>query len=305
MQSTDAPPVGAVARLGRSEAVVAPGQDRLAVVLAPLMIAGAALVAGCSTPISPAPIINRPAVPATPASVTVPRAEIPAAAGAGGGAAETGPAPIEASPIRAGRIESRTLGGTVALPGASAESANAGVRMGPSGLKQPYSEQALKQAGQASSANPPAMPAPSVAAVKRPIPLPAPAPKADRDPAAGMFIWPAKGKLGEGFDAGKQMGISIAGRPGDPVVAAAAGKVIFSGLGPRGYGQLLIVQHPKQSLLSVYAHNRKLLVKEGQFVKQGQKIAEIGATGTNSPKLHFEIRRQGKPIDPLRVLPER
>jgi lipoprotein NlpD len=118
------------------------------------------------------------------------------------------------------------------------------------------------------------------------------------------FIWPAHGALVQKFADKKSMGIGISGRAGDRVNATADGEVIFSGLGPRGYGKLLIVKHNPE-LLSVYAHNRNLLVKEGQEVRQGQKIAELGSTGTDRPKLHFEIRRQGKPVDPLAFLPER
>ena len=100
------------------------------------------------------------------------------------------------------------------------------------------------------------------------------------------------------------MGISIAGSAGDPVNAAADGKVIFSGPGPRGYGNLLIVKHDGDTL-TVYAHNRALLVKDGQSVKRGQKIAEVGDTGTDRTKLHFEVRKSGRPIDPQKLLPPR
>lgn len=100
------------------------------------------------------------------------------------------------------------------------------------------------------------------------------------------------------------MGIAIAGKPGDPVVAAGDGKVIFSGPGPRGYGNLVIIKHDADTL-SVYAHNRSLLVKEGASIKRGQRIAELGETGADSPQLHFEIRKQGKPVDPAQFLPPR
>ena len=99
-------------------------------------------------------------------------------------------------------------------------------------------------------------------------------------------------------------GIALGGSAGDPVVAAADGKVIFSGNGPRGYGNLVIVKH-SNDLLSVYAHNRSLAVKEGQSVKRGQKLAELGETGGTTPRLHFEIRQQGKPVDPAAFLPKR
>jgi lipoprotein NlpD len=99
-------------------------------------------------------------------------------------------------------------------------------------------------------------------------------------------------------------GIDIAGRVGDPVYASAAGKVVYSGSGLRGYGNLIIIAH-KSNYLSAYAHNSKILVKEGQQVSKGQKIAEVGNSDADQPKLHFEIRREGKPLDPSRYLPER
>lgn len=100
------------------------------------------------------------------------------------------------------------------------------------------------------------------------------------------------------------MGISIAGNLGEPISAAADGRVIFSGNGPRGYGNLVIVKHDADTL-SVYAHNRTLLVKEGETVTRGQRIAELGDSGTDRPKLHFEIRKSGKPVDPQKFLPAR
>ena len=97
-------------------------------------------------------------------------------------------------------------------------------------------------------------------------------------------------------------GIDIAGAAGQPVTAGAAGKVVYAGTGLRGYGKLIIVKH-NDTYLSAYAHNREILVKEGQQVAKGQKIAEMGNTDADQVKLHFEIRRQGKPVDPLRYLP--
>ncbi len=98
------------------------------------------------------------------------------------------------------------------------------------------------------------------------------------------------------------MGVAIAGKPGDPVVAARDGRVIFSGTGPKGYGNLVIVKHD-DDLLSVYAHNRQILVKDQAQVKRGQRIADLGESDSERPKLHFEIRKQGKPVDPLQFLP--
>jgi lipoprotein NlpD len=117
------------------------------------------------------------------------------------------------------------------------------------------------------------------------------------------WIWPSPGKVVQTYD-GKNKGLDIAGKVGDAVIAAADGKVVYSGNGLRGYGNLIVVKH-NESFLSAYAHNRSNLVTEGQAVKRGQKIAEMGNSDADRVKLHFEIRRQGKPVDPLKYLPER
>lgn len=114
------------------------------------------------------------------------------------------------------------------------------------------------------------------------------------------WYWPTQGKLVKRF-ASSNKGIDIAGRLGQAVNSTAAGVVMYSGNGLRGYGNLLIIKHDKRTL-SAYAHNQKLLVKEGEPVKAGQKIAEMGSSGARQVMLHFEIRRDGKPIDPLKVL---
>lgn len=118
--------------------------------------------------------------------------------------------------------------------------------------------------------------------------------------------WPAKGSLIAGFLNNKPgaKGIDIAGRMGESVSAAATGRVVYAGNGLLGYGNLIIIKH-SEKFLSAYAHNRKILVKEQQDVTVGQPIAEIGATGSDKVKLHFEIRRDGKPVDPLKYLPRR
>jgi lipoprotein NlpD len=113
---------------------------------------------------------------------------------------------------------------------------------------------------------------------------------------------PAQGKLIAGFSEASNKGLDIAGKPGDPVIASAPGRVVYSGSGLRGYGKLVIIKHNK-TYLSAYAHNRDILVKEGQSVIKGQKIAEIGNTDSDVPKLHFEIRKLGKPVDPAKYLP--
>ncbi|MFT5483237.1 MAG: lipoprotein NlpD [Halieaceae bacterium] len=120
-----------------------------------------------------------------------------------------------------------------------------------------------------------------------------------------LWRWPATGKVvGVYGSGGAHKGIDIGGKKGEPVYSSAAGRVVYAGDGILGYGNLLIVKHSEQ-YLSAYGHNRQLLVEEGASVKAGQKIAEKGDSGTNSVKLHFEIRRDGKPIDPIRLLPRR
>ena len=129
-----------------------------------------------------------------------------------------------------------------------------------------------------------------------------PAASAGEDDVA--FIWPSSGTLLAGFDEARNKGYDISGKAGDPVVAAADGRVVYAGAGLRGYGNLIILKH-NNTFLTAYAHNQALLVKEDQAVRKGQKIAEMGSTDADRVKLHFEIRRQGKPVDPVRYLPSR
>lgn len=145
--------------------------------------------------------------------------------------------------------------------------------------------------------------APAVAATPAPAPSPAPAPaNGGEDEIA--WIWPAQGAVFADFDEAKNKGFDIAGKSGDAVVAAADGRVVYSGAGLRGYGNLIILKH-NNTFLTAYAHNQTLLVKEDQTVRRGQKIAEMGSTDADGVKLHFEIRKQGKPIDPAKLLPPR
>ena len=161
-------------------------------------------------------------------------------------------------------------------------------------------------AASASAAKPAASSASAPAVAAAPVPAPAPA----AAPAAGAaeddvaFIWPAPGSLIAGFDEARNKGYDIAGKAGDPVLAAADGRVVYAGAGLRGYGNLVILKH-NNTFLTAYAHNQTLLVKEDQSVRKGQKIAEMGSTDADRVKLHFEIRRQGKPVDPSRYLPAR
>lgn len=129
------------------------------------------------------------------------------------------------------------------------------------------------------------------------------APAAGNDEGLG-FIWPASGNLLAGFDDMKNKGLDIGGKAGDPVLAAADGHVVYAGAGLRGYGNLIILKH-NNTFLTAYAHNQSLLVKEDQKVNKGQKIAEMGKSDADRVKLHFEIRRQGKPVDPAKYLPGR
>jgi lipoprotein NlpD len=125
---------------------------------------------------------------------------------------------------------------------------------------------------------------------------------ADTAEEAVSFQWPTRGNVLAGFDEVKNKGVDIAGKAGDPVLAAADGKVVYAGSGLRGYGNLVIIKH-NNTYLTAYAHNQSLLVKEDQAIKRGQKIAEMGNSDADQVKLHFEIRRQGKPVDPAKYLP--
>jgi len=118
------------------------------------------------------------------------------------------------------------------------------------------------------------------------------------------WAWPSSGPVVGGFEEGKVKGLQIGGKAGDPVLAAADGRVVYAGAGLRGYGNLVIIKH-NNTYLTAYAHNQTLLVKDDQAVRKGQKIAEMGSTDADSVRLHFEIRRQGKPIDPAKLLPPR
>jgi lipoprotein NlpD len=148
---------------------------------------------------------------------------------------------------------------------------------------------------------------PAVAAASgAPVVAPPNAPAAaGRDPDDDVnWLWPAAGAVSAGFDEGKTKGLVIAGKAGDPVLAAADGRVVYAGSGLRGYGNLVILKH-NNTYLTAYAHNQTLLVKEDQAVRRGQKIAEMGSTDADRVQLHFEIRKQGKPVDPARLLPPR
>ncbi|MCP4406938.1 MAG: peptidoglycan DD-metalloendopeptidase family protein [Gammaproteobacteria bacterium] len=161
-----------------------------------------------------------------------------------------------------------------------------------------------KRTKKPSSPKPPPITAQSTIVVPKTSTVPAiPNPIVRKEPIE--WHWPVKGKVIKSFsiEARGKKGIDIAGSLGQSIKAASGGKVVYSGGGLSGYGQLIIIKHDNR-YLSAYAHNRSLMVKEGDRVRVGQKIAELGSTGADRPKLHFEIRQDGNPVDPLRYLPK-
>ena len=194
----------------------------------------------------------------------------------------------------AGDVEARPIGTSAGAP----PPADAGMKTTPKALRLPYSEQNLAALQKPEAAKPAA----TVAAAPAPAPAPAAPPAAERAADAIDFVWPAKGRVVAGFSEPRSKGVDIAGNPGDPVVAAAAGRVIYVGQGIPGLGKFIVVRH-ENGFNTVYAHNRENLVKMDQNLARGQKIAEIGSTDADSPKLHFQIRKFGTPLDPLKYLP--
>ncbi len=150
-----------------------------------------------------------------------------------------------------------------------------------------------------------ATPAPTGSGASAPVPANAEAASTAKPLADGIVLsWPSKGQVITSFADPGYKGIAISGVEGDPILAAGDGRVVYSGNGLRGYGNLVIVKH-EGDFLTAYAHNKSILVNEGQIVKRGQKIAELGKTDSEVPKLHFEVRRSGKPVDPLKFLAQR
>ena len=177
-------------------------------------------------------------------------------------------------------------------------------------------DNAAPSSGSVSVVSAPVVPAPLVDNQAKPV-IASPIPTASPMPAASQpkpktyvganvttWLWPASGPVTRGYSQNVHKGIDIGGNRGDPIVAVAAGKVVYAGTGIVGFGELLIVKH-NDVYLSAYGHNDRLLVSEGQAVSAGEIIAEKGSSGTDTVKLHFEIRKEGKPIDPQKVLPRR
>lgn len=162
--------------------------------------------------------------------------------------------------------------------------------------------------GRSPVSTPALRPAPGPKPSDKPQPRPA-EPSPTKTPASSnrrlAWSWPTTGRVVERFSASDRTrnGVKIAGQSGQPILAAEAGKIVYSGSGLIGYGQLIIIKHNK-NYLSAYGHNRKILVKEGDQVARGERIAEMGKPPDDQPLLHFEIRRQGTPVDPLRLLPK-
>ena len=177
----------------------------------------------------------------------------------------------------------------------------------PQAVLLPYSEANWTLANAPPPARPAPVPPPIIVqpvSVVPPVVAPAPNPAVAAPAPATVetWIWPANGALKGRFGEGGSKGIDIVGERNTPVLAAAPGRVVYSGAGLRGYGRLLIIKHPGE-YLSAYAHNQEMLVKEGDTVNAGQKIALMGDSDADRVKLHFEIRQYGRPLDPLKYLP--
>jgi len=279
--------------------------------------------------------LTAPGEPASSASTAAPIAQ-DNANGVTTAPLRTPPAIVESKPASTLPTPSATASPSSALPMPSPSapppaplaSSQANLKTSPKAVKLPYSERAVRDLDASASAAPaprdalalpsqdaktqsrnPAASAPSSNAMPAAA-APSPAPAASAPPASLTndsdqldWAWPAKGRIVTAFsETANLKGIDIAGTAGEPVRASAAGRVVYAGDGLRGYGKLIIIKH-NNTYLSAYAHNREILVKEGQQVTRGQKIAEMGKTDADQVKLHFEIRRHGKPMDPTKFLP--
>lgn len=286
-----------------------------------LLLVIIAVLAGCATPRRPAPVVdmatpvNSVRVPDGPGFYTVKKGDVlnRIAQEFGQNIRDiviwnnlTNPNDIQVDQVLrvlppAGTAQTASVSAGSGVDVRPLNSGGAGpAKTGPRGDKLPYSEAALAQLQKPDGA-PPAVAPP--ARIEAPKAVSKPIDTSPPEEENVGFIWLTEGRVTTPFDAGKK-GIDIAGKSGQPVLASGAGKVMYAGSGIRGYGNLVIVKHTP-NLLSAYGHNKTILVKEGQMVARGEKIAEMGNSDSDSVKLHFEIRQQSKPVDPAKFLPSR
>lgn len=297
---------------GRHPSMNTCGRGRPARLLGLFALAGALLLAGCATPRPPAPVEERPT---TKAPAKPPAAEAPKPP------AEPASAPADSRPTTYTVKPGDTLM-RIALETGQAwrdiarwngiENPNL-IEVGqvlrvlpPTGdvvvATKPLTAPKVETKPLDANGKPPASAASGAASAPAASVAPA-VPSRDNDDDV-QWAWPASGPVATGFDEARNKGLAITGKAGDPVLAAADGRVVYAGSGLRGYGNLVIVKH-NATYLTAYAHNQTLLVKEDQVVRKGQKIAEMGASDAERVQLHFEVRRQGKPVDPAKLLPAR
>lgn len=301
-----------------------------------LWVSVALLLGGCAAT-RPAPVVHRTS-PGTAPVATAPQSApvVPAMDGHSadpGSVADAGAAGDEGQADEGAAEVTPIYQGAINAPGKFGAPQDPNLKVGPQGMKRPYgtpkptvvaqapadaglSAQGTAAAGAAGAAGAKGAAASAKDAGKdaakdvkdagkdaQAAKVP-PVPSATRNFDGVRFSWPVGGRVVQPFDGVSNKGLLLSGKVGDAVLAAADGRVIFSGQGPRGYGNLIIIKHSNE-MLSVYAHNRSLAVKEGQQVTRGQKIAELGDAGNGQPALHFEVRQGGKPVDPAGVLPKR
>jgi lipoprotein NlpD len=199
-------------------------------------------------------------------------------------------------------VEVRPLDGSMTAAPPAVPAGNA-IRE-PKGGKEPYSDEAHARLNSLAAVTPSVAASPSVAVAPENATVPASDSATTAQVDGVLWAWPSAAKIKSAYNGASNKGIDFAGKQGDPVFSAADGRVLYVGDALAGYGKLVIIKHSTDHL-SVYAHNHRILVKESQPVKLGQKIAEMGSSGTDSVKLHFEIRKQGKPVDPMPFLPKR
>lgn len=300
-----------------------------------LWVSVALLLGGCAAT-RPAPVVHRTSPGPAPVA-TAPQSApvVPAMDGHSadpGSVADAGTAGDEGQADEGAAEVTPIYQGAINAPGKYGAPQDPNLKVGPQGMKRPYgtpkpavvaqapSDAGLsaqgeaaagvagaagaKGAGAAASAKDAGKDAAKDAGKDAQAAKVPPVPSATRNFDGVRFSWPVGGRVVQPFDGVSNKGLLLSGKVGDAVLAAADGRVIFSGQGPRGYGNLIIIKHSNE-MLSVYAHNRNLAVKEGQQVTRGQKIAELGDAGNGQPALHFEVRQGGKPVDPAGVLPKR